>query len=216
MSYPQSVSGTLDHLSSHYYAFKPDAASSVIEFTFNNMHSGSLSVKLVLSRASGGYDEKDIVLDSPIVYYQMKDFGISATYSKAVMIIMNTSSAENGKAYSVSISRDDSEDDDDDKKCFIATAAYGSYLAGEVQVLRGFRDEYLLTNPAGSAFVHYYYEFSPPVADYIKSHATLKTAVRYMLTPVVYSIKYPAYALIISSVLVLGLMLLARKKVVAN
>lgn len=214
-SYPQSVSGTLDHLSSHYYAFKPDAASSAIAFTFNNMHSGSIFVKLILSRASGGYDEKDIVLDSSTVYYQMKDFGRSSTYSKAVMIIMNTTSAEDGKAYSVSISRAETEDDDD-KKCFIATAAYGSYLAEEVRVLRRFRNDHLLTNTAGSAFVRYYYEFSPPAADYMKGHATLKTAVRYMLTPVVYSIKYPAYALIISSVLVLGIMLSARKKEAAD
>lgn len=210
-SYPQSVSGTLDHLSSHYYAFQPDTASSAIDFTFNNMHSGSIFVKLILSRVSGGYDEKDIVLDSPTVYYQMKDFGTSSTYSKAVMIIMNTASAEDGKAYSVSISRAETEDEDD-KKCFIATAAYGSYLAEEVQVLRKFRNDHLLTNTAGSAFVRYYYEFSPPAADYIKSHAALKTAVRCLITPVVYSIKYPVYALIISSVPGFIFILSARKK----
>jgi len=37
------------------------------------MDSGLMAVKLVLSRASGGYDERDIVLDSSTVYYQMKD-----------------------------------------------------------------------------------------------------------------------------------------------
>lgn len=210
-SYPQNVSGTLDHLSSHYYAFKADAASSAIDFRFNNMHSGGIFVKLILSRASGGYDEKDIVLDSQTVFYRMGDFGTSSTYSKAVMIIMNTSPAENGKAYSVSISRDDSEDDDD-KKCFIATAAYGSYLAEEVQVLRRFRDDHLLTNAAGSAFVRSYYELSPAAADYIKSRPAMKAAVRCLLAPVVYSIRYPAYILIVCPVLVLTLLLTARKK----
>jgi len=209
-SYSWNINGTLDHLSSHYYAFKPDAASSKITFAFHNMNSGHVAVRLIFSKFSGGYDETDIILDSPDVYYQKERFGTDTTYSRAAMIIMNTSSALDGRAYSVSVSRD-TTDGDEDKKCFIATAAYGSYLAEEVQVLRRFRDEHLLTNRVGSTFVRYYYEFSPSVADYIKSHATLKTAVRCMLAPVVYSIKYPAYALIISTA---GLFILtsARKK----
>ena len=205
-SYPQSVSGALDHLSSRYYAFEPVDTSSTITFTFNHMNSGNLAVRFIFEKTSGGYDEQDISLDSESVSHriyssdQIYSLGTASPYSKAVMIVMNTSSTEDGQAYSISISGDTSEDDDGGG-CFIATAAYGSYLAEEVKVLRRFRDDHLLTNQAGSAFVRFYYEFSPPVADYIKSHAALKTAVRYMITPVVYSIKYPAPALIIISIL---------------
>jgi thermitase len=65
--------------------------------------------------------------------------------------------------------------------CFIATAAYGSYLESHVNTLRSFRDQYLETNPLGSAFVSLYYKVSPPMADYIEKHPTLKPIVRAAL-----------------------------------
>jgi uncharacterized repeat protein (TIGR01451 family) len=75
--------------------------------------------------------------------------------------------------------------------CFIATAAYGSYLEPEVVLLRRFRDDYLLTNVPGRAFVDWYYRHSPGAADVIARHGALRLVTRWTLSPIVYAIKYP-------------------------
>jgi hypothetical protein len=69
--------------------------------------------------------------------------------------------------------------------CFIATATYSSPMAEEVQTLRNFRDQYLLTNPLGQALVHLYYKISPPIANFITDHPNLKPIVRALLVPAV-------------------------------
>jgi hypothetical protein len=69
--------------------------------------------------------------------------------------------------------------------CFIATAAYGTPMAGEIQILRDFRDGYLLTNPVGSTLVDLYYRVSPPIAEFITEHPGLKPIVRGGLAPAV-------------------------------
>jgi hypothetical protein len=74
--------------------------------------------------------------------------------------------------------------------CFIATAAYGSYLAPQVRVLRDFRDTRLLTNAPGRAFVALYYRLSPPAADVIARNDSLRLLVRLLLTPVVVAVAH--------------------------
>ncbi len=69
--------------------------------------------------------------------------------------------------------------------CFIATAACGTPMAEQIQILREFRDGYLLTNPLGQAFVDFYYRTSPPMAEFITEHPTLKPVVRAGLMPAV-------------------------------
>jgi hypothetical protein len=62
--------------------------------------------------------------------------------------------------------------------CFIATAAYGTTMAQEIDILRKFRDEILLPNSLGAQFVSFYYKISPPIARFISRHDFLRTIVR--------------------------------------
>ena len=70
--------------------------------------------------------------------------------------------------------------------CFIATAAFGSLMEPHVVILRQFRDRYLLTNPAGRSFVVFYYRYSPPAADFIAKHGSLRMITRLGLMPLIW------------------------------
>ena len=74
----------------------------------------------------------------------------------------------------------------EDFRCFIATAAYGTPMIDQIQVLRDFRDGYLMKNPAGRWFVSIYYRYSPPLARFIAHHDSLRAVVRASLTPVIW------------------------------
>lgn len=69
--------------------------------------------------------------------------------------------------------------------CFIATAAYGSKDDASVATLRSFRDRVLMTSEGGREMVDLYYAISPPIADVIRDHESLRFIVRQLLGPVV-------------------------------
>ena len=73
--------------------------------------------------------------------------------------------------------------------CLIATAAYGSEFAPQVQQLREVRDNVLYSTYSGSAFMtgfdSVYYTFSPTVADWEKENSFFKEAVKIAITPLV-------------------------------
>ncbi|HRS39911.1 MAG TPA: InlB B-repeat-containing protein, partial [Bacteroidia bacterium] len=75
--------------------------------------------------------------------------------------------------------------------CFIATAAYGSYLDPHVMTLREFRDKVLLRNSFGRVFVKFYYAHSPAIAHAISQNDVLRVSTRLLLTPIILTVIYP-------------------------
>jgi peptide/nickel transport system substrate-binding protein len=71
--------------------------------------------------------------------------------------------------------------------CLIATAAFGSELTPQVQFLRGFRDNRILSTQAGSSFMNvfnsWYYSFSPQVADYEREQPWLQQSIKAAIYP---------------------------------
>ncbi len=74
--------------------------------------------------------------------------------------------------------------------CFIATAAFGFYSAPQVQILRDFRDQFLLNNQAGRVFVDWYYTYGPVAAHYLNTYPELKPIIRALLFPLIYFAKF--------------------------
>ena len=79
--------------------------------------------------------------------------------------------------------------DNDGGGCLIATAAYGTELAPQVQFLREVRDNTVMSTSSGAAFMtgfnQLYYSFSPIVADMERENPIFQEAVRTFITPMI-------------------------------
>ena len=92
--------------------------------------------------------------------------------------------------------------------CLIATAAFGSEMAPQVQFLREIRDNTVLQTESGSTFMagfnQFYYTFSPAIADYERENPVFKEAIKLTLTPFLTSLTLLQYADIDSESEMLG------------
>jgi peptidyl-prolyl cis-trans isomerase B (cyclophilin B) len=97
--------------------------------------------------------------------------------------------------------------------CLIATAAYGSEMSPQVQLLREIRDNQLMNTESGSAFMstfnNFYYSFSPTIADMERENPMFKEVVKVGLTPMLSSLSIMEGADSESEVLRLGLSVIA-------
>ena len=76
--------------------------------------------------------------------------------------------------------------------CLIATAAFGSEMAPQIQFLRELRNNTVLQTQSGTNFMagfnQLYYSFSPVIADYERENPVFKESVKVTLTPLLTSL----------------------------
>jgi hypothetical protein len=98
--------------------------------------------------------------------------------------------------------------------CFIATAAYGTPMAAEIDVLRDVRDTFFLSNAFGTAVTDAYYRVSPAMADVVASSPVAAAAMRVVLLPVIFlgkiALSMPALATFIA--MSLGFLYILRSR----
>ena len=74
-------------------------------------------------------------------------------------------------------------------QCIIATAAYGSELAGPIQFLRNFRDNEVQKTTLGAhfmaAFNRWYYSWAPTIAQQIAPNENYKATTRMLISPLI-------------------------------
>ncbi len=98
---------------------------------------------------------------------------------------------------------------DESGGCLIATAAYGTEMAPQVQFLREIRDNTIMSTSSGAAFMtgfnQLYYSFSPTIADMERESPLFREAVRIFITPMVSTLSIMTLAEEGSELEVLGL-----------
>ncbi len=82
--------------------------------------------------------------------------------------------------------------------CLIATAAYGSEMAPQVQLLREIRDNQLMNTESGISFMagfnELYYSFSPHIADMERENPAFKEMIKIGITPLLSSLSVMSHA----------------------
>jgi hypothetical protein len=193
---------TLPRYSFAYYKFTPATGTTSLTLSINK----SSGIQTALFKNLIG-TISEITASGNGASYNVSDFGLT---DEVALLVTNVSSTDglttnistNGtlvltsatEQLSLTTTLPPSSTSGSANGCFIATAAYGSYLHPQVQHLRAFRDEYLLTNVPGRAFVALYYRISPPLADFIARHPVLRGITRLLLTPVVVAVVHPLAA----------------------
>ena len=188
---------TLPHYSFAYYQFLPSAtAPADLTLTFSALPSG---MDVIAFRKGSDGSITTYPLNQSAGTLTVPSFNTGQT-AEVQLLVSNSGSSDGasvsfgsgGTAAVVAAGAGASKGG-----CFIATAAYGSYLHPKVALLRAFRDRYLLTNPPGRLFVALYYRVSPPIAELIARHAVLRGATRLLLAPVVLAVEHGRLALLL-------------------
>src|SRR3990170_4084365 len=194
--------------SNYIHLIPPDVYDNklIIEFDgSDNINSAAMVVKV--KSDGSGFEKEVISLFSPQNYGCHAIEGFGSTYSEVFLVAavlidhtlvetapyhykasLNGACADTDNA-TVYLSQSENQpaviDKENSRRCFIATAAFGSPESTSVRILRDFRDKYLLPYRTGQRFVDLYYTVSPPMAEFIEDHPPASFIVRIALLPAV-------------------------------
>ncbi len=200
-----------------------DAAQLRLDWTDNSTNESGFSIwrrtetegtyAPIAARESNATSYVDTTVTEGVTYcYQVlayNEAGVSAPSNEACA----TASATSGSTPSAAASAGSGGGGGG---CFIATAAFGSPLAPQVQLLRDVRDTFLLPYRPSRVLVQMYYALSPPLADVISRSEMLRSVVRFGLMPILgwaaLTLWSPAVGLVIPTLpLIAGIVLLALR-----
>ena len=163
----------------------------------------SILVRLITTDSNGNFE----------LEFRISQTATSGEYQVVVSTVIDNIPVISTAAFEVvgkgeGVTRADQVAEEKKGGCLIATAAFGSEMAPQVQFLREIRDNTVLQTESGSAFMtgfnQFYYSFSPTVADYERENPAFKEAVKITLTPLLTSLTLLQYADIDSESEMLG------------
>ena len=184
------------------YSFSPSSRSytNVTSDILNQDYAASIiQHMLTIAAGTGGttdpvpgsypydYGTQVSVTAVPSSGYQFSGWSGDASGTTNPITITMDSNKSITANFTVIPSGDTGDGDGGGKKggCFMATAAYGSPLHPHLDILRDFRDKYLMPSRFGRNLVELYYRYSPSIANFIAKHRLLRVAVRINLLPVI-------------------------------
>jgi YVTN family beta-propeller protein len=157
---------------SDFYADADSETKISLSWSYNFTDAAGLILEVKLGSSGTFYKVADLSLD--VTSYRHTNLAEYRTYYYRIAAYDSAGLSDYAEASTTT---------DKSKGCFIATAAYGSRMGEEVRMLKNFRDNVLLTNSLGRSFVKLYYKISPPVADLIAKHDSLRAVVRWSVLP---------------------------------
>ncbi len=134
------------------FTLTPDEPLTDEQITFNA--SGSTATAGIASYEWDFNSDGSIDATGKVVNHT---YGAAGTY-QVTLTVTDANGTSTQKTTTVNVTQAD---------CFIATAAFGTPSAEEIDLLRDYRDGVLLDHWAGEILVEQYYELSPPVADFV-------------------------------------------------
>ena len=145
---------------------------------------------------------KEATIAGPDKFYKISYASIEEEFENNLQLFENSL-----KSFKI-LSKPKNENQDNGGGCLIATAAFGSELAPQVQKLRETRDNILINTESGKSFLssfnQLYYSFSPTIADWERQNPIFKETVKVAITPLLTSLSILNYVDIDSEAEMLG------------